>query len=151
MLKYKKPEPYRDNTTLLGYLLSEIYPLSTNSIVSNTLSGGKNILLDGTNLSNLENRLIECHNINTEQFYKLVEATKRLHKEFKSELGIICGFDFIYDKNRNKWYLLEYHSRPMLGDYSRRQNLKYETEEDKLTADGIDRATALTLALKKTS
>ena len=148
-LKYNKPELCHDETTLLGYLLTRIYPLSTMSIVSNTLSGGKNILIGACNYTHLETSLLSSHNIDSDQFQQLVEISQRVHEERKAELGIICGFDYIYDKYRKKWFLLEYHSRPMVGDYSRRQGITYETPVDKLTAEGRVRATALSLVLKK--
>ena len=148
-LKYNKKEACNDNTTLLGHLLSKEYPLSTKSIVSNTLSGGENILLGEDNYKELEKTLLENHNINSNQFSSLIETTKGVHEKYNKELGIICGFDYIYDKNRDKWYLLEYHSRPMVGDYSKRQGIFYETSVDKLAAEGRVRATALSLKLKK--
>ena len=66
-LKYNKQEEYRDNTTLLGYLLSEVYPLSTKSIVSNTLSGGENILLGERFYPESDKELLRSHNINSNQ------------------------------------------------------------------------------------
>ena len=149
-LKYKEPSKYIDDTTLLGYLLGNVFPLSTNSIVSNTLSGGKNVLIGESNYLDIEKSLLIEHNINSNQFSNLVDASKNIHAKYKSELGIICGFDYIYNKEREKWFLLEYHSRPMVGDYSKRQNIYYESKEDKMTAEGRVRATALNLTLKKT-
>ena len=148
-LKYKEPETYADDTSLLGYLLSEIYPLSTKSIVSNTLRGGNNILLGEGNYPHLERALLNSHNIDSVEFQKVIQATKEVHAKYKSELGIICGFDYIYDREREKWFLLEYHSRPMVGDYSKRQGIEYTDKESKLKADGRVRATALALTLKK--
>ena len=148
-LKYKKPEPCVDDTTLLGYLLSEVFPLSTNSIVSNTLSGGKNVLIGESNYSPIEQSLISSHGINTQQFKELVHAAETVHEEFKSIIGILCGFDFIYDDEKKEWLLLEYHSRPMVGDYSKRQGINYQTKEDHIIAEGRVRATALSLSLKK--
>ena len=149
-LKYNKREDYIDDTTLLGYLLSEIYPLSTKSIVSNTLSGGLNILVGEHNYSKVESLLLKLHQIDSSKYESLVNISKEVHSEFNSELGIICGFDFIYDINKEEWFLLEYHSRPMVGDYSIRQGINYRTEKEKLTAEGRVRATALSLSLKRT-
>ena len=148
-LKYNEAVPYHDNTTLLGYLLSEVFPLSTNSIVSNTLSGGKNILIGENEYYPHEKELLNSHNINSEQFHELIGITEEIHKKYKTNLGIICGFDYIYDVNKSKWFLLEYHSRPMVGDYVKRQGLNYETNEDKIRADGLVRATALKKCLTK--
>ena len=148
-LKYKERDDYQDHTSLLGYLLKEVYPISTKSIVSNTISGGNNILLGENYYKEFEHNLLSYHNIDGENFYNLVESTKAVHSSFKSELGIICGFDYIYDINKEKWFLLEYHERPMLGDYSKRQGLSYNTKEDRMMAEGRIRATALTLTLKK--
>lgn len=148
-LKYNKPEDNMDDTTLLGYLLHEIFPLSTKTIVSNTLSGGENILIGEDYYDSNIKSILDSHNINSEEFDKLIESSKDVHEEFEKELGIICGFDYIYDKERENWYLLEYHSRPMLGDYSKRQGISYNTLEDRLSAEGRVRATALSLKLKK--
>lgn len=150
VVKYKEKDEYKDDTTLLGYLLNVVYPLSTKSIVSNTLSGGSNLLLGEENYNDFEKKLLDSHNINTDDFFELVEKTKTVHKEFQKEIGIICGFDYIYDKEKEKWFLLEYHSRPMVGDYSKRQGILYKTKEDRQTAEGRIRATALKLMLKKT-
>ncbi len=149
-LKYNESVPYVDDTTLLGYLLSEVYPLSSNSIVSNTLSGGKNVLLGNDNYEEFENSLLHSHRINSREFSDLVDISKEVHEMYRSELGIICGFDYIYDADKEKWFLLEYHSRPMVGDYSKRQGLYYQTKEDRLEAEGRVRATALGLTLRKT-
>ncbi len=150
VLKYKKPEVLKDRTTLLGYLLSEVYPLSTDSIVSNTLSGGSNLLLGQDKYTDFEKELLRKHCIDSEEFAKVVQATKDVHEKYSSELGIICGFDYIYDRFKKKWFLLEYHSRPMLGDYSRRQGIEYGDKDSRRIADGRIRATALALTLKKT-
>ena len=149
-LKYKEPNKYIDDTTLLGYLLGNIFPLSTKSIVSNTLSGGKNILIGEDNYIDFEESLLKEHNIDTDQFINLLDTSKKVHNKYESELGIICGFDYIYDKDKKKLFLLEYHSRPMVGDYSKRQNISYESKEDRVTAEGRVRATALNLKLQKT-
>ena len=92
-LKYNKKEDYIDKTSLLGYLLWKVYPLSTKSIVSNTLSGGKNILLGENNYIKEEKILLDKHNINSNKFNELLEVSKKIHNEYKKELGIICGFD----------------------------------------------------------
>jgi len=148
-LKYNKPEEYKDDTTLLGYFLNDIYPLSTKSIVSNTFSGGENILLGKDKYLEEEKELLNSHNIDSDSFNNLIEISKDIHKEYKNILGVICGFDYIYDKEKEKWFLLEYHSKPMVGDYSTRQNINYTVESDKITAEGRVRATALNLVLKK--
>jgi len=149
-LKYKKPTELKDNTSMLGYLLTKVYPLSTPSIVSNTVRGGSNILLGENKYPNIERLLLESHDINSESFQKLIRATKEVHKEYKDQLGILCGFDYIYDCEREQWFLLEYHDKPMVGDYSKRQGIRYGTKKERLEADGRVRATALSLSLKKT-
>ncbi len=148
-LKYNQPESYKDRTSLLGHLLSDVYPLSTKSIVSNTLSGGKNILLGETQYPQHEKELLERHHIESDQFHELIDTSETVHESLHPELGIICGFDYIYDEEKDKWYFLEYHSRPMVGDYSKRQGIPYQTIEEKLTAEGRVRATSLSRVLKR--
>ena len=149
-LKYKKPDTKMDNTTLLGFLLHEVYPLSTQSIVSNTVSGGENILLGEDYYSSFEENLLAKHQIDSDAFHQLVQSAQDIHQKYHSELGILCGSDFIYDQDKNKWFLLEYHDVPMVGDYSKRFGIPYQSREDRITAGGRVRATALSLALKKT-
>jgi len=148
-LKYNKPEDTVDETSLLGHLLHDTFPLSTKSIVSNTLSGGENLLIGENHYNKDQRELLNSHNIDSDNFEKIVETSKDINEEYESELGIICGFDYIYDKEKDNWYLLELHSRPMVGDYSKRQGLPYTTKEDRLTAEGRVRATSLSLVLKK--
>ena len=148
-LKYNKPEDLKDETSLLGSLLHNDFPLSTKSIVSNTLSGGENLLIGEDHYDRKQKELLKSHNIDSNNFEKVVEASKEVHEEYQSELGIICGFDYIYDKERDNWYLLELHSRPMVGDYAKRNGLPYNTKEERLTAEGRVRATSLSLVLKK--
>ncbi len=149
-LKYNPSVEYVDDSSLLGVLLSKIYPLSTKSIVSNTLSGGENLLLGEDDYSRRERRLLDLHNIDSDQFRDLVQSSQDVHEELHQELGIICGFDYIYDREREKWYLLEVHSRPMVGDYSKRQGIRYRTKDDRVVAEGRVRATALAKTLQKT-
>lgn len=149
IIKYKKPSKISDDTTLLGYLLKEVYPLSTKDIVSNTLSGGKNIFIGESKYSKKEKEILDRHNVDSKEFHNLINSSQEVHKTFNKELGIICGFDYIYDKDKDKWFLLEYHSRPMFGEFSKAQGIPYETEEDRLSAEGRVRATALSLVLKK--
>lgn len=148
-LKYKEAVHGEDNNTLLSYLLRSVYPLSTPSIVSNTLSGGNNILIGASQYPNIEKALLKSHDINSSSFEHLIQAAKAVHQEYKASLGIICGFDFIYDREKEKWFMLEYHSKPMVGDYVKRQNILYANKEERLIADGRVRATALSLALRK--
>jgi len=148
-LKYNEPIEYVDDTSLLGYLLNVVYPISTKSIVSNTLSGGENVLLGENSYVGVEKELLDSHNIKSEKFDDLVQASLDVHKNNKKELGIICGFDYIYDQEKENWNMLEFHSRPMVGDYSKRQNINYNSLEEKITAEGRVRATALSLSLKK--
>lgn len=150
MLKYKKPETLIDDTTLLGYLLRDVYPLSTKSIVSNTLSGGENIVIGSLRPRDYDRLFLKTHKIESEQFQRVVEASQNVHEKCKKELGIICAFDYIYDQNKDKWYFLEYHSRPMVGEYARRHGLPYTTNQERIEADGRTRATALATVLQKT-
>lgn len=149
-LKYNKPGPYNDHSSVLGYLLSEVNPLSSQSIVSNTMSGGSNVLIGDRLYSPSEEMLLEQHDIPSQAFQELVDSSMRVHNKLSKELGIICAFDYIYDRNRKKWFFLEYHTGPMIGDYCRRQGIAYGTSEEHKIADGRVRATALCKVLEKT-
>lgn len=149
-LKYNESSNYTDDRTLIEYLLHDIYPLSSKSIVSNTAKGGKNIVVGEKKYNCCEKMLLDRHKINSDAFSSLVESAANVHEEYKSELGIICGFDFIYDTQKEKWYWLELHDKPLVQDYAEKQGLEYKTSEERTTVDGRVRATALALTLKKT-
>ena len=89
------------------------------------------------------------NHLKSDKFDELVQTSLDVHEANKKELGIICGFDYIYDQETDNWHLLEYHSRPMVGDYSKRQGIPYVTKEDRITAEGMVRATALNKVLTK--
>ena len=148
-LKYNDINDKCDNTTLLGVLLHDVYPLSTKSIVSNTAQGGKNIPIGEKKYNIFEKNLLYRHRVDDYSFFRVVEAAKNVHKEYEDELGILCGFDFIYDSQKEKWFWLEHHTKPLFPDYARRQGLSYDSYEDKRKAQGQVRATALTLTLQK--
>ena len=119
-----------------------------NSIVSNTLSGGDNIII-GSDYTSDERRVLDSHRYDRDEFDSLFQASKSVHEHCKKELGIICGFDYIYDFERDKWFFLEYHTKPMLKSYCNYQGIDYNNDADRLVADGRVTATALSLTLKK--
>ena len=149
-LKYNEVGEYTDETSLVGSFLSTVYPISTKSIVSNTCSGGSNIILGEDSYTPEEKKILSLHDINSDQFRKVVSASQDLHELLHSELGILCGFDYIYDKEKQKWFLLEYHSVPMVGDYVKRFGFSYDNPLRKKYAEGHVRATALCKKLEKT-
>ena len=149
VLKYNLPGEEKGKMSLLGYLLREVYPLGTKSIQSNTLRGGRNIIIDSNDCSREEREILGMHKLTSDQFHNVVEASRQVHSRFKTELGILCGFDYIYDRNKEKWYLLEYHGKPMVGDYAVACGLPYNHKPDIISADGLVRATALSLTLRK--
>ncbi len=149
-LKYNLPEKIHDKTSMLGTMLSEVYPLSTDSIVSNTAAGGENCLIDGEYHTDEEKDLLRLHHIDSDGFHQVLEASKDVHEKFRREIGVLCGFDYIYDPERDQWFLLEYHNRPMVGDYSKRCGVPYDTFYQRKFAEGRVRATAFNQVLQKT-
>ncbi len=148
-LKYKEPVVSNECTSLISYWLTIMDPLSTKSIVSNTLSGGSNVLIGAGRYTPLEERLLADHSIGNEEFNRVMQAASQAHVACRTELGNICGFDFIFDNVKKIWHLLEYHEKPMVGDYVRRQDISYKTKGEHLVADGLVRATSLVLELKR--
>ena len=148
-LKYNPPRRCQDNTTLLGYLLEHVYPLSTNTIVSNTMSGGKNVILEENSYTQFERSLLENHNLTSERFENLVEASLNVHTTLKKDIGCLCSFDYIYSAEENKWYVLEYHMKSMFNEYAARWSIPYQTKEERIAASGRVRATSLALTMQK--
>lgn len=100
---------------LLRHPQSPFY-LGAKKIVSNVLEGGKAILLNGNNVTDLEDiKMLRAHGIdpqNPQVPAKILESAKRIGTACRGLYPYI-GIDFIMDGNLNP-YLLEVNSGPMM-------------------------------------
>ena len=143
-LKYSEPSVLSSSGNYNGlfdkYLSNpnSLYYLSTDSIVSNTFSGGSSILLEKDNYSSLEREILLSHDI--DPFNALVpdsvaKAAISVAVNCKHEIGAICGMDFIYDVESKRWKYLEEHSYPMLYTYAEKYGIAYNSNSSKFRQD----------------
>ena len=114
---------------LCSSLLYAENSLKNESIVSNVLSGGHGILLEKDYYSEFEQQILSKHNINIYTGFlpdNVHSACTLIAEKLNRYLGAICGFDFIYCKEEQKWYYLECHDFPMLFPYVECYNLPYK-------------------------
>lgn len=136
-LKYSEPSTKNEDKYygLFDKYLSEPsspYFLGSESIVSNTIAGGNSILLEKYSYSELEQKILEAHDINPNNATvppNVMKACKNIVFNCSREIGAICGLDFIYDDEEKTWKYLEEHEYPMLYSYADKYNLHYDYNE----------------------
>lgn len=160
-LKYSQPEKRERES---GDSVIEIYLhdpespyfLGDESFVSNTLAGGRNILLGENNYSESERKILIAHGIDPDDAIvpeSIRVACVEVMKNCSKELGSICGMDFIYDEKNKVWKYLEEHEYPMLHSYAMKYRLSGNTTGFYLDVDKMldlrARMHSLSIAMNK--
>lgn len=166
-LKYSKPSQSKSkHYGLVDRYLCEAtspYFLGSQSIISNTVAGGKSITLGRNNYSKEEKRVLLAHGIDPENAdvpKDVEEAAFSIAVNCRREIGAISGIDFIYDYKNNVWKYLEQQEYPMMYTYCEVYNLPYtptasdfkdipKALETQRRADIDSRLRALGLAMNK--
>lgn len=60
----------------------------------------------------------------------VLEVATSIATKCNRELGIMCGIDFIFNKNDNKWYYLEIQSFPAIEEWATTKNIRIPTKHD---------------------
>lgn len=97
------------------------YYLGGESIISNTVAGGKSILLGSDKYLDLEKEILIAHGIdyNTANVpHEVVTAATKIAITCKRSIGAISGMGFIFDEEEQNWKFLEQHEYPMLNTYA---------------------------------
>ena len=108
---------------------SSQYFLDSESIISNTVSGGNSILLGKESYKTIEQEILLAHDIdpnNTIVPETVMKSCVNIATKCKREVGAICGMDFIYDEEERAWKYLEEHEYPMLYSYAGKYSLPYD-------------------------
>lgn len=136
-LKYMQPSVPDPQKRYHGYFdtylsdPSSPYFLGNESIISNTVAGGNSILLGKKSYLNIEQEVLQAHDINplnAEVPESVSKVAKNIASTCRREIGAISGMDFIYDKNTKTWKFLEQHEFPMLTTYAEAHNLNIPTD-----------------------
>lgn len=86
----------------------------------NYYSKGGDINLTNPRLNYVEKEILREHGIDPENPTvpsAVLEVASSIASKCNKELGILCGFDFILDKNTNKWYYLENQAFPSVDEW----------------------------------
>ena len=111
---------------------SSPYFLGSESIISNTVSGGDSILLGKDSYENIEQKILLAHDIDPNNAIvpeTVMKSCINVATKCKREVGAICGMDFIYDEEERIWKYLEEHEYPMLYSYAEKYNLSYDSNK----------------------
>lgn len=136
------------------------YYLGSKSAISNTVAGGKSILLGINDYSKLEREILLAHGLDPDNSLvpdDVAEAAINIAKNCRREIGAISGMDFIYDNKNKCWKYLEQQEYPMMYTYCATFGLPYETDfnnynlflETQRLADIDARLRALSLTMTK--
>lgn len=112
---------------------SSPYYLGSESIISNTVSGGNSLLLGRNDYSKLEQEILRAHGIdpnNANVPQTVASAARKIAITSRRPIGAISGMDFIFDEETQEWKYLEQHEYPMLGTYAEAYGLPYTSIED---------------------
>lgn len=93
----------------------------------NYYSDGGNIVFPQPKYSSEKREILEAHNINPNDVRvpsDVLEVSSSIAHNCNKELGIICGIDFIYNKNDNKWYYLEIQGFPAIEEWAVTRNIR---------------------------
>lgn len=165
-LKYSKVAKRQDKYCGLvdRYLCNPTSPyfLNSKSIISNTVAGGKSIILEEKTYTKEEQQILLAHDIDPKNPHvpeSVAEAALTIAVNCQREIGAISGMDFIYDSKTKTWKYLEQQEYPMMYTYCMKYNLPYETDmsldkydefiKTQRRADIDSRLRALALAMQK--
>lgn len=93
----------------------------------NYYSKQENILIPQPKYSNEKRRILEVHGINPSDPKvpeDVIEVASSIMKKCNKELGIMCGMDFILNKDDNKWYYLENQAFTAIDEWAIPKGIK---------------------------
>lgn len=86
----------------------------------NYYSGGGEISFSQPKYSYRSKEILEAHGISGEKPEvpeEVVEVCRSIVEKCNRQLGVICGFDFIFNETDNKWYYLENQAFPAIDEW----------------------------------
>ena len=93
----------------------------------NYYSGGGEISFSQPRYSYEKQRILEAHGINPinpSVPEEVLEISSMIAQRCNNQLGIMCGIDFIFNEQDNKWYYLEVQGFPAIDEYLETQGIK---------------------------
>lgn len=96
-------------------------------------SGGENISFSQPRYSAIKQEILEAHKINPicpTVPKDVEEATRNIMLSCNRELGIMAGFDYIYNVLDGKWYYLECQAFPAIEEWAATKNIKVPTQRN---------------------
>lgn len=97
----------------------------------NYYSNGESISFSEQKYNGKKRNILKSHGIdslNPQIPNDVLEVSSNIAKKCNKVLGIICGIDFIYNKNDNKWYFLEIQAFPALDEWAIKKGKQLPTE-----------------------
>lgn len=93
----------------------------------NYYSGGDNIYFTQPKYSSEKQEILLAHGIdpnNVQIPSDVLEVSSNIVRKCNPQLGIMCGLDFIYNKNDNKWYYLENQAFPAIDEWAIQKGIR---------------------------
>jgi len=124
----------------------------------NYYSGGGNISFCQPRYSYEKQQILEAHGIDPDNPMipsDVLDVSSSIAQKCNRELGVMCGIDFILNKNDNKWYYLEIQGFPAIEEWADTKNIKpikVKTTDDYIKYLELDleaRHDALMMCMKK--
>lgn len=93
----------------------------------NYYADGESISLHQPKYSGGKRSILKMHNLDEEHPQipeEILESVKNIMTKCNRELGIMCGFDFMYNYEDQKWYYLENQAFPAIDEWLIRNDIK---------------------------
>lgn len=99
----------------------------------NYYSGGGNIIFGQNRLNYEEREILSVHGIDPDNPTvpeEVLEVSSNISVKCNREIGILCGLDFIYNEEDQKWYYLEMQAFPAIDEWAIPRKIKVREVRD---------------------
>lgn len=96
----------------------------------NYYSGGQNIYFSQPSYSNEKVKILKEHNFDVNNLVlpdSILDVLKNIMEKCNREIGVMCGVDFMLNKNDNKWYYLENQAFPAIEEWAQAKRVSLPT------------------------
>lgn len=99
----------------------------------NYYSGGENIYFSQPKFSSEKERLLKEHGLNPNRLTipnEVLDVCQNIMQNCNREIGILCGIDFMLNKNDGKWYYLENQGFPAIEEWAKARNISIPSSKN---------------------
>lgn len=96
----------------------------------NYYSGGQNIYFSQPSYSTEKQKILNEHGFNINHLVlpsEVLEVSKNIMEKCNREIGVLCGIDYMLNKNDGHWYYLENQGFPAIEEWAKANKISLPT------------------------